>query len=105
MVQFCTNGTITLADSIAIFIRALGLESMALLLVPSQPSGIMTRYLTMQGMLFMVEKIGLIKGDNRGHLKPRESLTKVGPPFLLTGLSNICEVIRKSYREGIINFN
>lgn len=105
--NFVPNGTITLADSIAIFIRALGLESMA----PAPRAVTTFRDNDLipdhaRDAVYVAEKIGLIKGDNRGYLRPNESLTKARAAVLINRfIKYMRSGIRKSYREGIINFN
>lgn len=98
--------TITLADALVIFVRALGLESLAPgpnAVTSFRDNDKIPSYA--RNAAFVAEKIGLIQGDARGNLNPLEKLTKGRAAALLNGFINYMrEGIRKDYRERIMNY-
>jgi len=104
--NFVPNGTITVADAVSIFIRAMGLESRA------PGTNAVTTFRDndeipehARNAVYVAEKIGLIKGDDRGYLKPNENLTKARAAVLINRfVKYMREDIRKDYREAIVNF-
>lgn len=86
---FEPEAPITVADAITIFIRALGLESLA-----PNPTAI-TSFRDndeipawARNSVYVAERIGLIKGDDRGYIKPTSPLTKARAAAMLNRLVN-----------------
>ena len=103
---FKPDDPINVADAITVFIRALGLENMA-----SSPNAVTTfkdndsipAYA--RNAAYVAEKIGLVRGDDRGFLNPGEKLTKARAAAMLNRLIKYMrEGILKDYRERVINY-
>ncbi len=103
---FGPNESITLADALTIFIRALGLESMA-------PSPVAVTSFRDNGSIpasarnaaYVAEKIGLIQGDTKGYLKPNERLTKARTAVLIKRLINYMQDgLQEEYGSRMVNY-
>jgi hypothetical protein len=103
---FAPNESITLADALTIFVRALGLESMA-----PAPTAV-TSFKdndsipsSARNAAYVAEKIGLIQGDNKGYLKPNEKLTKARASALMERLIEYMQNgMYEKYSSGLINY-
>lgn len=86
---FEPDAPITVADAITVFIRALGLEALA-----PNPTAV-TSFRDnneipswARNSVYVAERIGLIKGDDRGYIKPTSPLTKARAAAMLNRLVN-----------------
>lgn len=104
---FVPNGKLTVAEAITVFIRSLGLESLA-----PAPHAVTTfrdnddipDYA--RDAVYVAERIGLIQGDMKGYLRPNEYLTKARAAALINRFINYMrDGIRADYRERIVNYN
>lgn len=104
--RFAPDDYLTMADAVTIIIRALGLEAMA-------PAGGVTTSFIDDGEIpayarnhvYVAQRIGLVLGDERGYLKPREYLTKSRAAVVINKLINYMrDDLKKDYRERIINY-
>ncbi|NLP13926.1 MAG: S-layer homology domain-containing protein [Clostridium sp.] len=103
---FAPEDYLTTADAITIIIRALGLEGLA----PS--TGTVTTFRDNEdipeyarGSVYVAQRIGLVLGDDRGYLKPREYLTKARAAVIINKLINYMrDDLKKDYRERIVNY-
>ena len=104
--RFDPNGFITTADAVVVFIRAVGLENLG------PDTGAVTTFRDndlipshARNAIYVAQKIGLIKGDNRGYLNPNEFLTKGRAAALINRFIDYMRSdIGKDYRERIINY-
>ncbi len=103
---FAPEDYLTTADAITIIIRALGLEGLA----PS--TGTVTSFRDdadipqyARGSVYVAQRIGLVLGDERGYLKPREYLTKARAAVIINKVINYMrDDLKKDYRERIVNY-
>lgn len=104
--SFAPDDYLTMADTITIIIRALGLEAMA-------PSGnLMTSFVDdtdipsyARSHIYVAQRIGLVLGDEKGYLKPKEYLTKARAAVVINKVINyLRDDLKKDYRERIINY-
>lgn len=103
---FGPNESLTVADALTIFVRALGLEALA----PSPVA--VTNFkdndlipASARNAAYVAERIGLIQGDDKGYLKPNEKLTKARAATMINRLISYMQSgIRADYRENIINY-
>ncbi|HOJ12035.1 MAG TPA: S-layer homology domain-containing protein [Clostridiales bacterium] len=104
---FAPEDTISLAEIMVIFVRALGLEDLApnpYAITSFQDDISIPAYA--RNAIYAADRMGLIEGDNRGYLKPDEKITKAKAAILLNNfITYMREGIRKDYQECIIGFN
>lgn len=104
--SFGKDELLTFADALAIFIRSIGLESLA------PGDGAVTTFKDNDRIpdyakraAYVAERIGLVKGDNRGYLNPGEKLTKARAATLLNRfITYMRDGIKKDYLEHIVNY-
>lgn len=104
--RFAPDDYLTMADAITIIIRALGLETMA------PATGVTTSFIDdsdipsyARNHVYVAQRIGLILGDERGYLKPREYLTNARAAVIINKFINYMrDDLKKDYRERIINY-
>ncbi len=104
--NFGPDETISLAEAVYVFIRAIGLQNMA-------PN---TNAVTMfkdndsipsfaRSSMYVAEQIGLIHADDRGYINPNSKITKAKAAVMLNGLIEYMRNgISKDYRENILNY-
>lgn len=103
---FGPNESLTVADALTIFIRALGLEVMA----PSPVA--VTNFkdndlipASARNAVYVAARIGLVQGDGKGYLKPNEKLTNARAATMINRLITYMQAgIRDEYRGNIINY-
>lgn len=103
---FGPNDSLTIADAVNIFIRAVGLESLA----PS-PAPV-TNFkdndqipASARNAAYVAEKIGLVLGDSKGNLNPNAKLTKAQAAVMLNRfITYMQDGIKKEYRDRIVNY-
>lgn len=104
---FAPEDRITLAEVMVLFIRALGLEELApnpYAITSYRDDASIPGYA--RNVIFVAERIGLIKGDNNGYIRAQEEITRARAAELLTGfITYMREGIRKDYRERIFGYN
>jgi len=104
--RFMPNGALTLAEALTVFMRALGLESLA----PAPHAATMFKDDGSipdfaRDAVCAAEKIGLVKGDGRGYLKPNEILTKGRAATLIRRFVDYMrDGIMKDYRDNFVNY-
>lgn len=95
---------ITLSEALVIMIRSLGLESLAP--NPNAVTAFKDNDLIPEearSSVYVAHRIGLVKGDERGYLKPGEKLTKGRAAVLIKRyIDYMRSGIRKDYRERIL---
>jgi len=104
--RFSPEDYLTMADAITIIIRALGLEALA------PAGGVATSFVDdgdipsyARNHIYVAQRIGLILGDERGYLKPREYLTKARAAVVINKIINYMrDDLKKDYRERIVNY-
>jgi N-acetylmuramoyl-L-alanine amidase len=103
---FGPNDTITVAEAVAIFVRAIGLESLA----PSPQAVTNFRDNDLippfaRNSAYVAEKIGLVQGDERGYLRPGDKLTKARTAVMLKNfVTYMQDGIKRDYRDRIVNY-
>jgi N-acetylmuramoyl-L-alanine amidase len=104
---FAPNNFLTLADTLTIFIRALGLESLA-----PNPAAVTTFVdndkipAYARNAAYVAERIGLIQGDDKGYLKPNDKITAGRAAVLIDRFINYMRSdISKDYTERAVNYN
>ncbi len=103
---FGPNNSLTVADALTIFVRALGLEALA----PSPVA--VTNFkdndlipTSARNAAYVAARIGLVQGDEKGYLKPNEKLTKARTATMINRfISYMQSGIREEYRGNIINY-
>ena len=103
---FGPNDSITMAEAITSFIRALGLESMA-----SSPQAV-TNFKDndlipsyARNAVYVAQKIGLVQGDGRGNLNPNDRLTKAKAAVMIRRfIAYMQDGIRKDYSDKMVNY-
>lgn len=104
--RFGPNNSLTVVDAAVIFVRTLGLESMA----PSPAAVTAFRDNDLipahaRDAMYVAEKVGLIKADSRGYIKPNEKLTRAKAAVLIERfIQYMQEGLNKDYRERIVNY-
>lgn len=104
--KFAPEDYLTMADAITIIMRALGLEALA------PAGGVATSFVDdadipsyARNHIVAAQRIGLVLGDERGYLKPREYLTKARAAVVINKVINYMrDDLKKDYRERIINY-
>ena len=104
--RFSPNATITVADAAVVFIRALGLSSLA------SPHGAITEYADdasipdyARDALYAAQRIGLLRGDGQGNIYPSRALTKGEAAVMLDRfVEYMREELRKDYRERMLDY-
>lgn len=104
--SFAPDDNLTLADALTVFVRALGLENLA------PGTGAVTNFrdndqipMYARNAAFVAERIGLIKGDEKGYLNPGQNLTKARAAALISRFVNYMrDGIRNDYRERAVNY-
>lgn len=103
---FAPNESITKADAIVAFIRALGFETLAPL--PVAVTGFRDNDLIpahARNAAYVAQKIGLMQSDIKGNMNPNKKLTKAdGASMFNTFIKYLQDGIRKDYRERIVNY-
>lgn len=103
---FAPNGTITKADAITTFIRALGLEDLAPAPVAAtsfRDNDLIPTYA--RSSAYVAQKIGLLLSDSRGNMNPSKKLTKAESAVLFNNLIRyLQDGIRKDYSERFVNY-
>jgi len=101
-----TNDYLIMADTLTIFINALGLESIA-------PGENPVTYFKDNDNIpqyarrpaYIAQKIGLIKGDDKGYLNPNSYITRAQAATLISRfLEYLRQDIRKDYRDRIVGY-
>jgi len=104
--RFGPDEYLTMADAITIIIRALGLEALA------PTGGVATTFVDdadipsyARSHIYVAQRIGLVQGDDRGYLKPREYLTKARAAVIINKVINyMADDLKKDYMERIVNY-
>lgn len=100
------NQSLTVADALTIFIRALGLESLA-------PSPVAVTNFRDNDLIppsarnaaYVAARIGLVQGDTKGYLRPNDKLTRARTAVMINRfIAYMQEGIRAEYRDRIINY-
>lgn len=104
---FAPEDTITLAEMMVIFIRALGLEDLApnpYAITPFKDDISIPTYA--RNAIYAANRIGLIEGDSRGYLKPDEKITKAKAAVLMNKfITYMREGIKEDYQDRIMGYN
>lgn len=103
---FGKDDLLTFADAIAIFIRSVGLENLA------PGDGAVTTFKDNDKIPYYARKaayvgqrIGLIRGDDRGYMNPGEKLTKARAAALLNRfITYMRDAIKQDYRSHAVNY-
>lgn len=104
--EFRPNQKMIVADAAVVFIRALGLEAVA------SAHGAITEYSDDTGIpayardaLYVCQKIGLLRGDDRGNIYPMKELTEAEAAVMI---DRLVEYMRKDlkadYRDNIMDY-
>ncbi len=102
--RFAPDNTLTMAEALTVFIRALGLESMG----PGQDAVTLFRDNDQipayaRNAAYVAARIGLVRGDSRGCLKPCEKLTRARAAALINRfIDYMREDMAKDYRERVM---
>ena len=103
---FGPNESLTVADALTIFIRALGLEALApspMAVTSFKDNDLIPA--SARNAAYVAARIGLIQGDDKGYLKPNEKLTKARAAAMINRLITYMQSgIRDEYRGNIINY-
>ncbi|MCR4435317.1 MAG: S-layer homology domain-containing protein [Clostridiales bacterium] len=99
--SFEPEGNLTVADALTVFVRALGLEGMA------PAAGAVTTFRDNDQIpeyarkaAYVAEKIGLVRGDERGYLNPDANLTKARASAMINRfIDYMRSSIKKNYKE------
>lgn len=104
--RFGPNDSITRADATLAFVRAIGLENMAptpTAVVDFRDNDIIPSHA--RNAVYVAQKIGLIRGDNRGNMNPTKRLTKAEAAVMFSNLIKYLQYdISKDYSERLINY-
>lgn len=101
-----TNDYLIMADTLTIFVNALGLEGLA-------PGENPVTYFKDNDSIpqyarrpaYIAQKIGLIKGDNNGYLNPNSYITRAQAATLISRfLEYLRQDIRKDYKDRIVGY-
>jgi len=104
--NFKPDDYLTLAEAVTVFIRALGLETMA------PKFGAVTTFRDnddipayAKNAVRVAEQIGLVRGDEKGYLNPNSKLTNARAAALLNRfIDYMRDGIRKDYRDKYLGF-
>lgn len=103
---FLPDGYLTISDAIRVLIGTLGLQKIAPIPNPItsfKDNDAIPSYA--RASVYCAQKIGLIKGDNFGNLRPLERLSKARTCTILNNFINYMrEGLRSCYRDGLINY-
>ena len=100
------NGTITKADAITTFIRALGFEDLApspIAVTGFRDNDLIPGYA--RNSAYVAQKIGLLLSDSKGNMNPAKKLTKAESAVLFNNLIKyLQDGIRKDYSERFVSY-
>ena len=103
---FGPNDTISRADAMVAFVRALGFESLAP--APTAVTGFRDNDLIpshARSAVYVAKKIGLLQADSKGNMNPSKKLTKAeGATLFKTLITYLQEGIKKDYTERLVNY-
>ncbi len=103
---YMPNGTITKADAITTFIKALGFEDLAP--APVAVTGFRDNELIpayARNSAYVAQKIGLLLSDSKGNMNPNKKLTKAEGAVLFNNLIKYMQNgIRKDYSERFASY-
>lgn len=103
---FVPNGTITKADAITTFIKALGFEDLApapVAVTGFRDNDLIPSYA--RNSAYVAQKIGLLLSDSKGNMNPNKKLTKAEGAVLFGNLIKYMQDgIRKDYSERFANY-
>jgi hypothetical protein len=103
---YIPNGTITKADAITTFIKALGFEDLApapVAVTGFRDNDLIPAYA--RNSAYVAQKIGLLPGDSKGNMNPNEKLTKAEGAVLFDNLIKYMQDgIRKDYSERFVSY-
>lgn len=103
---FGPNESITRADAVVAFIRALGFENLAP--APYAVTGFRDNDLIpahARNAAYVAQGIGLLQGDGKGNMNPKKKLTKAEGAIMFNSLIRyLQDGIRKDYREKLVNY-
>jgi N-acetylmuramoyl-L-alanine amidase len=103
---FKPNESITRADAVVAFIRALGFENLAP--APYAVTSFRDNDLIpvhARNAAYVAQRIGLLQGDSKGNMNPKKKLTKAEGAVMLNSLIRyLQDGIRKDYRERLVNY-
>lgn len=103
---FGPNDSITVAEAVTVFVKAIGLESLA----PSPKAVTSFRDNDLipafaRNSAYVAEKIGLVQGDNKGYLRPGDKLTKARAAAMFKKfIMYMQDGIKQDYRDRIVNY-
>ena len=103
---FGPNDSITIAEAVTIFVRAVGLESLA----PSPQAVTSFRDNDLipafaRNSAYVAQKIGLVLGDDKGYLKPGDKLTKARAAAMFKRfITYMQDGIKQDYRDRMVNY-
>lgn len=104
--RYGPNDGITVADAVSIFIRAIGLESLApapQAVTDFKDNDLIPGYA--RNSIYVAEKIGMVKGDGKGYLKPGDKLTRARAAVMLNKfITYLQDGIKKDYEGRIVNY-
>ncbi|MDR1061030.1 MAG: S-layer homology domain-containing protein, partial [Clostridiales bacterium] len=104
--EFSPNAGISVADAAVVFIRAMGLESLA------SYHGAITEYADDDSIpdyardaLYVAQDIGLLRGDEGGNIYPARQLTKGEAAVMLDRfVEYMREELKNDYRDRILDY-
>jgi hypothetical protein len=103
---YMPNGTITKADAITTFIRALGFEDLApapVAVTGFRDNDLIPSYA--RSSAYVAQKIGLLLSDSKGNMNPNQKLTKAEGAVLFDNLIKYMQDgIRKDYSERFVSY-
>jgi N-acetylmuramoyl-L-alanine amidase len=103
---FGPNDTISRADAMVAFVRALGFESLAP--SPTAVTGFRDNDLIpahARNAAYIAKKIGLLQADSKGNMNPSKKLTKAeGATLFKSLITYLQEGIKKDYMERLVNY-
>ncbi len=103
---FGPNDTISKADAMVAFVRALGFESLAP--SPIAVTGFRDNDLIpahARNAAYVAKKIGLLQADSKGNMNPTQKLTKAeGATLFKSLITYLQDGIKKDYMERFVNY-
>lgn len=103
---FGMNEDLTMADAVTVFIKSIGLESLAPGPYPVttfRDNDEIPEYA--RRAAYVAQRIGLVKGDSRGYLSPNQRLTKAQAAAMINRfIGYMREDIKKDYRDRIMSY-
>jgi N-acetylmuramoyl-L-alanine amidase len=103
---FGPNDTISRADAMVAFVRALGFESLAP--SPTAVTGFRDNDLIpahARNAAYAAKKIGLLQADSKGNMNPTKKLTKAeGASLFKSLITYLQDGIKKDYMERLVNY-